>query len=225
LTAYCDIRGDLTGRIWLFHPAMDQVAANGERYRATAQDDGSLALLHRCEKTDLWEEELERLKHAIDIARRPEIIAAPTIRQLIDSCDVTTIEHEVAGTIHGALWGIWEWADISLRDFIGNPDQDPPAVADEVETNVGAALEVLHGIGLVHLDVAPNNILRVNGAWKLADLDNCVNRGDIARARPKDDRWVHRDRLAEPPAHARDEFDWYGLKQILAEFRKIPGHA
>jgi serine/threonine protein kinase len=37
-----------------------------------------------------------------------------------------------------------------------------------------AALEALHALGYIHCDVAPNNVLEVEGVWKLADLGGCV---------------------------------------------------
>lgn len=41
--------------------------------------------------------------------------------------------------------------------------------ATAIEANVGAALATLHALDLVHCDVAPNNVLRVNGMWKLGE--------------------------------------------------------
>jgi hypothetical protein len=115
---------------------------------------------------------------------------------------------------------IWEWGDISLHEFLDDPDDSPARVA--VEANVTAALNVLHGLMLVHLDVAPNNILRVDATWKLADLDSCQRSGALARRHPINQRWVHPDRREEPVrVRARREFDWYGLDQILAELREL----
>lgn len=54
-------------------------------------------------------------------------------------------------------------------------------VVIEVERNVSEALRLLHSLGHVHCDVAPNNILRVGGVWKLADLDACRRRGRVRR--------------------------------------------
>jgi serine/threonine protein kinase len=120
----------------------------------------------------------------------------------------------------GSLFAIWEWAECSLLDFLSDPDEDPRAVAGAVESNVGAALAVLHGIGIVHLDVAPNNILRVDGTWKLADLDSCVERGMPASRVPRVEFYVHPDRIdANPPPPARDEFDTYGLSRVLSRLR------
>lgn len=150
---------------------VDRLEPSGERYRATAVDDGSYACVHRCERDGFWEDELERLRNAVAIARLPEIAAAPTIRQLLDIKEVEPTAGEFGGP--GYLFAIWESADVSLDEFLHDPDENSNETANKVRVNVGAALDVLHGIGLIHLDVAPNNILRVDGIWKLADLDSC----------------------------------------------------
>jgi hypothetical protein len=212
--AFAEIRGDRSHRVWRYHPTTDRLDTGGERYRGTATDDQSLACLHRCEKGGYWEDELDRLRNALALANLPKIAAATTMRQLIDQRDTEEGDFRYPGD----LTAIWEWADISLDDFLHDPDQNPVAVADAVEANIGTALEVLHGIGIVHLDVAPNNILRVAGSWKLADLDSCTERGSPAVRQPPDERFVHPDRR-DGPALARDEFDLYGLEQTLIALR------
>jgi hypothetical protein len=217
-----EIQGDRTGRIWRFRPSTDRLeTGGGERYRATAIDDGSFACLHCCDKGGLWLDEAERLEAAVLIVSRPEIVAAPTIRQLLD---LRVVEPDTREFFErpGNLVGIWEWGDISLEEFLVEPDDDRAAVADAVETNVGAALDALHGIGFVHLDVAPNNILRVDGSWKLADFDSCVERGQPAVRGPifvEGGRYLHPDRKDAVPPAARDEFDLYGLREILKQLR------
>lgn len=49
----------------------------------------------------------------------------------------------------------------------------------EIASSVLDALEFLHGNNLVHRDVKPDNILRVNGSWCLGDL------GSVASRRPR----------------------------------------
>ena len=198
--------GDRTGRVWRYHVAVDRLE-HGERWCAVAEDDGSLACLHKCENDSYWVDEFERLQAAVAIASRPEVQAADTICQLLDVCSADPI-----------LVAIWEWADASLVDFLDEPDEDPRSVADAIEANVGAALDVLHSIGMVHMDVAPNNVLRIGGTWKLADLDSCVPLGQPAVRRPRAERYVHPDVIDATPA-ARYEFDDYGLRQILARVR------
>jgi hypothetical protein len=216
-----EIQGDRSGRIWRFRPALDRLETGGERYRATAVDDGSFACLHCCDKGGLWLDEAERLEAAVLIVSRPEIVAAPTIRQLLD---LRVVEPDTRESFErpGNLIAIWEWADISLEEFLDESGDDRAAVADAVEANIGSALQLLHGIGFVHLDVAPNNILRVDGSWKLADFDSCVERGQPAVRGPvfvEGGRYLHPDRKNTIDVPARDEFDLYGLREILIALR------
>jgi hypothetical protein len=216
-----EIQGDRTGRRWRYHPTVDVVRSHGgrtygERYRARAADDHSLACVHRLEKGTHWDDEVAALRVAIAVAGRPEIVAAPTIRQLIDVRETEAVTGEFG--YPGSLDAIWEWGDISLDDFLHRPDEDSVVVAAAVETNVGAALDVIHRIGLVHSDVVPNNIFRVDGAWKLGDLNGCVERDSRMTHHPKDERFLHPDRLNRP-VQARDEFDLYGLEQVLVALR------
>jgi len=108
-----------------------------------------------------------------------------------------------------------------LHDFIEEPDDDAKRVAGEVEANVTAALAVLHALRYVHLDVAPNNIFRVAGVWKLGDLDSCAKSGALARRHPVNERWLHPDRIENPvEVRARREFDRYGLAEVLTALRE-----
>jgi hypothetical protein len=186
-----EIRGDVTGRVWRYHPVADRLQApgSGVRFRATALDDGSLACLHHCEKGTYWDDDVERLQHALGIARLPDGAAASTIRRVIDHVD-REAEPGKFGAL-GYLAALWEWADVSLHDFLDHPDDDRADVADAVGANVAAALDVLHGAGIVHLDVAPANILRVEGRWKLDDLDSCARRGEPAERQPNNEFYVH----------------------------------
>ena len=114
-----------------------------------------------------------RWHHAVDIARRPEIGKSPYIRRLLDT-------HESDYSVRG----VWEWADRTLLEELGGPVDLDDGLAEAVGANVGSALDTLHAIGLIHCDVAPNNILRVDGIWKLADLDNCVDEDDAVTGLP-----------------------------------------
>ena len=92
-------------------------------------------------------------------------------------------------------------------------------MATEVETNVCEALNVLHGIGVVHLDVVPNNILWADRTWKLADLDSCTPIGEQSGRQPLNERYVHSDRL-DRITPANPESDWYGLAQVAKYVRQ-----
>ena len=97
-------------------------------------------------------------------------------------------------------------------------------VVIEVERNVSVALRLLHSLGHVHCDVAPNNILRVGGVWKLADLDACRRRDEYADRYSRQERYRHPDRHdGQPVPWAREEFDWYGLDQVVRELRELAG--
>lgn len=215
---FFEIQGERTGRVWRYQ-LLDRLDASGDNYRAKAADDGSYACIRVCEKGTYWEDEVERLQNAIAVASRPEIIAAPTIRRLLDVCETEAVAGEFG--YPGRIALIWEWGAYSLDDLMhGDYQQTPAEVADEVEANGRAALEVLHGLGLIHLDIAPNNILRVEGVWKLADLDTCSERGSDSIRQPVGQRWVHPDRQQGYPVPAREEFDLYGLDRVLAVLRQ-----
>ena len=49
----------------------------------------------------------------------------------------------------------------------------------EIARSLLAALEFLHGLGFVHLDVKPDNIMRFGSLWKLIDLGSCLYVGDV----------------------------------------------
>jgi serine/threonine protein kinase len=78
-------------------------------------------------------------------------------------------------------------------------------------------LATLHQLGLVHSDVAPNNVLSVAGAWKLADLDNCVEAGQPLTRFPREP-YRHPD--AVPGAPADPIFDLFGLRRIIERLRR-----
>jgi serine/threonine protein kinase len=121
--------------------------------------------------------------------------------------------------VTGYLIAIWEWADRVLHELPDDPGPGRTPVADQVAANVGAALDVLHGLGIVHCDVAPNNIMRVDGVWKLADLDSCIARGDPVIRGPLRERYLHPDRR-DGPSPARNEFDTWALEQVVQRVRE-----
>lgn len=215
-----EIEGE-TGRTWRYQ-LRDRLDASGDHYRAKA-DDGSQACIRVCEIGTFWDDEIERLRTAISVARRPEVIATPTIRHLLDVAEVAPQESEF-GLIPGRLALIWEWGKYTLHEYMhGDYPQPADEVAVDVEGSIADALCALHGIGLVHLDVAPNNIMLVGATWKLADLDTCAERGSDSMRQPIDQRWLHPDRKVGRPVPARDEFDWYGLERILELLRGEQG--
>jgi hypothetical protein len=201
------ITGSRTGREWRYHVTVDRTTAPGlgRRFRVQAVDDETWFYYHEYDQGDFYAAELPQMRNAIAIADLPEVAACPYTCTLID---VVENEH-VLGTI-------WELADISLHDFLTAPDGDRNTAASEVETNVGAALSVLHGLGLVHLDVAPNNVLRVGGVWQLGDFGVCRPEGAAVPAHPKPP-YRHPDRTEG--CRASFEFDRYGLEKMVERVR------
>lgn len=215
-----EVCGERTGRVWRYEPTRPLDApGSGERFKASDTDDGSLACVHRCEKGTYWQDDVDRLRWALELACRPAIAAAEPIRQLIDHAE----EGDTSGEFGrpGHLTAIWEWADITLDCFLREPDGDPVAVAAAVERNVRAALDVIHRDGFAHLDVAPNNILRVRGAWKLADLDSAVPLGEPAVRHSMRAFYVHPDHDGVAPAI--EAFDHWGLERVVERLSKAAG--
>lgn len=158
------------------------------------------------------------MRTAIEVASLPQVASSPIIVRLLDVRETADTTGEYA--YPGVLGAVWELADRSLHEFLQNPDDDRRLVAGEVETNVGQALAVLHGLGWIHLDVAPNNVLRVDGVWKLADLDSCARRGAPVTRNPGFFRYVHpRRRAGADVAMAAEDLGRWGLAEILRVLR------
>ena len=121
---------------------------------------------------------------AIEIARLPVVVNCPTIVQLLDYED-TTVDLHGFGDNYDCVTAAWEWGDRVLIDELVEGEYEATELAADVEAGVGQALACLHAEGLVHSDVAPNNIVRVGDVWKLADLDNTVREGDQITGVPR----------------------------------------
>jgi hypothetical protein len=123
-----------------------------------------------------------------------------------------------AATAGGHRYRVFEWADLALHDLL---DGYAPALrallGDAIEDDVAQALRAVHAAGLVHCDVAPNNIVRVRGRWKLADFDVCVPIGAPTVGQPRLGSYRSGDR--EVGAPARTAFDWDGLRAVVAQVR------
>ena len=83
-----DVQGDRTGRVWRYD-IVDRLEYSGDRYMATAMDDGSHACLHICEIGTYWEDEIERMRSSIAIAslneKRPLARAPSAVESLATS--------------------------------------------------------------------------------------------------------------------------------------------
>lgn len=157
---------------------------------------------------DEWEAEREHLRQAHRIGQLPEVAASPLIHapvDLIDGFDVYLVS---------------DLADTDLQRVL----RDGPLNEDEaggLERRLRAALEVLHGLGLVHSDLREDNVLRVGGAWKLGDLGGVVRRGDPIVCLQLDEAY-HRGGAALG-APAMPENDLHALGVVLEHTtRQLP---
>jgi serine/threonine protein kinase len=129
-----------------------------------------------------------------------------------------------AVTASGHAYLVFEWADLALHELLaGYAPALREVLADTVERDVGAALRAVHAAGLVHCDVAPNNIMRVEGRWKLADFDVCVPSGAPSVGQPRLRTYVSEGRDVGAPASAR--FDWDGLRAVVQAVRGVVADA
>lgn len=211
-----DIVGAATGVHWRWQFQRDRVYANGERYCAT-DDSGEHALVHLVPKEPLWPSDhdlqemfaadVARARRAIEVARLPEVATSEHLRRLLDTAETDY-----------CLTQIWEWADQPLHEHLkaGNLEDD---LADAVAANVGAGLETLHRLNLVHCDVAPNNVLRVDGIWRLADFDNCTAVDEPVRALTRLTRYVPQGATIGMPANP--SLDLEALHLLTERIRAI----
>jgi hypothetical protein len=153
---------------------------------------------------------LDRVRHAIAIARLPVVANCPTIVRLLDYEDKTNPGYGFGD--HDVVRSVWQWGERVLLDEIVAGAYDASVLAAEVEVAIGTALACLHSAGLVHSDVAPNNIVRVAGVWKLADLDNVVREGEPVTGVPQDRCRVDDVDVGDL---ARREMDEHGLRAVV----------
>lgn len=75
-----------------------------------------------------------------------------------------------SGPLEGCIYIAMECAQESLYSYLERCGPlDHPAALDLV-ADISLALTYLHELGVVHLDVTPDNIMRVHNAWKLGDF-------------------------------------------------------
>ena len=68
------------------------------------------------------------------------------------------------------LYLTMELAEHSLGDCLKRPDRLGAAETGRMARDVAEALAWLHGRGVVHRDIKPDNVLYADGRWKLGDL-------------------------------------------------------
>jgi hypothetical protein len=156
--------------------------------------------------------DVHRVRRAVEIARMAVVVECPTIVQLVDFEDKAVNTYGF-GANYPVVTSAWEWGDRVLVEELLAGGYDAAELPGDVAAGVGGALACLHAASLVHSDIAPNNIIRVGGVWKLADLDNIVPEGEPITGLPGDDTY----RLAgmDVGKAARREMDEYGLRAVL----------
>jgi hypothetical protein len=205
------------------------VAGWGTRYQGTVIETGKgpvevgqTVLVHEIDTlVESFQDDLDRARHAIDVARRPAVAECPTIVRFIDFSETTIPADEFNPRVWETLRSAWEFGDLLLRDAIPRTASEHRArFAADVAAGITSALACLHGDGLVHCDLAPNDIVSVAGVWKLIDLDHCVEEGGKVTGLARPPYALPGARVCDP---ARREMDEHGLDVILAEIRGRAG--
>jgi hypothetical protein len=143
-------------------------AEGDEKFRVFAQ-----RLIHGVR----WQADRDHMRRAFEIAQIPAITASPFIAGAIDYADPydTYLIHRLADAV----------LDERLNEGPLAPEE-----ADEILHNLGAALAVFHGLGLVHGDVREDNVLLIDGVWKLGDLGSVVEVGEPIALLSRDRNYV-----------------------------------
>lgn len=105
-------------------------------------------------------------------------------------------------------WLAMEWVEgRSLDIILSEQNRLPFSAALEFLSQIGGALNALHGAGLVHRDVKPGNCLRdeVNARWVLADLGIAL---DLGKA--EDHRVTRTQERPATPGYSPPELDLQG---------------
>lgn len=105
-----------------------------------------------------------------------------------------------------------DYAPLSLDVWVRRNGLLPEPAAAALGCDIALALGALHSSGLVHGDVKPQNILRVEGRWVLADY-SLVGSADSPSARGRSSGYTP-DRGAGAPAG-----DLFSLGQVLQFLR------
>lgn len=131
-------------------------AEDDENFRIFAQ-----RLIHGAD----WQADRDHMRQAFEIAQIPEIRACQFIAEALDYSDPydTYLIHRLADAV----------LDERLLEGPLAPKE-----SDEIARNLGAALAVFHGLGLVHGDVREDNALLIDGVWRLGDLGSVVEIGE-----------------------------------------------
>lgn len=158
-----------SGRRWVVDEAPGKEATLSRRTSAFfgwAEDDETLRVFaQRLIHGDDWQADRDHMRHAFEVAQIPEIAACTYIAGAIDYADPydTYLIHRLADKV----------LDERLME-----GPLPAAEAAEIACNIRAALNVVHELGLIHGDVREDNVLLVDGVWKLGDLGSTLEAGE-----------------------------------------------
>jgi serine/threonine protein kinase len=193
------------GDRWSFDLLHDRLECASKATCYQGRDAGGRRVFVKCVEPDDGDG-LERTEREVEAHRR--LGRHPAVLALLGVCV----------SPRGSSYRVFEWADVALHDLLAGyaPALRGP-LADGVEDALRDALRAVHAAGLVHGDVAPNNVVRVAGRWKLADFDVCVPEGAPTVGQPRLGRYVTPGREVGQPA--RCAFDWDGLRALLADVR------
>lgn len=162
------IEGEAGGR-WVIDEAPGKEATLSRRTTAYfgwgADDESFRVFAQRLIHGEEWQADRDHMRHAFDIAQIPEVTACPFIAGAIDYADPydTYLIHHLADAV----------LDERLREGPLAPNE-----AGEIAHNLRTALDVFHGLGLVHGDVREDNVLLLDGVWKLGDLGSVLGFGE-----------------------------------------------
>ena len=111
-----------------------------------------------------------------NLAREAEEIEELNPRQLfVNLLDFSTNGGIPGPAEDGKFYMILELGDESLDMWLRTTGFLQMGSLCEIARSLFAALEFLHGLGFVHLDVKPANIMRFGPTWKLIDLGSCLS--------------------------------------------------
>jgi hypothetical protein len=171
-------------------------AANDEHFRVFVQ-----RLIHG----DGWQTDRDHMRRAFEIVQIPEVAACSFIAGPIDYADPydTYLIHRLANAV----------LDERLREGPLIPNE-----ADEIAHNLRSALTVFHELGLVHGDVREDNVLLIDGVWKLGDLGSVVEIGQPIELLSRDRDYVPDSIDFGSPAIR--EIDEYALAVVVSHLRE-----
>jgi len=200
------IEGEAGGR-WVIDESPGKEATLSRRttaYFGWAEDDESFRVFaQRLIHGEDWQPDRDHMRRAFEIAQIPEIADCPFIAGAIDyanPCD-TYLIHCLADAV----------LDERLREGPLAPNE-----TDEIAHNLRTALDVFHGLGLVHGDVREDNVLLIGGVWKLGDLGSVVEVGKPIELLSRNRDYVPDGIDFGSPATA--EIDEYALAVMISHF-------